>query len=120
MKKLSKTKLARFEKLFNEQREELRKLINNSDMEVDIDGDDVDVVQANQIHDLASKSLGQRVRRLDSINAAIERIKAGNFGLCEECEEPIGEKRLTAMPHCTLCIECQEEMEQNEKQFRQQ
>ena len=29
------------------------------------------------------------------------------YGLCEECEEPIALKRLQLMPHATLCAACQ-------------
>jgi RNA polymerase-binding transcription factor DksA len=32
---------------------------------------------------------------------------------CNECGEPIGEKRLLARPKTTLCIECQEAKEAN-------
>jgi DnaK suppressor protein len=30
-----------------------------------------------------------------------------DFGLCEECGDPIAPKRLQVMPHATLCTECQ-------------
>ena len=30
------------------------------------------------------------------------------YGLCGECEEPIG-KRLKVQPHADLCVECQAE-----------
>ena len=32
--------------------------------------------------------------------------KKSNTKVCLECGEDIGEKRLTAMPSATLCIEC--------------
>jgi len=57
-----------------------------------------------------------RERKLISkIEEAIERIEAGTFGLCEECEEPIGAERLRVRPVTTLCIRCKEEQEQREK-----
>ncbi len=120
MKKLAKSKLDRFAKLFAERRAEILKRVMNSDIELDTDGDDVDMIQASQLHDLASRFSGRDLQTLTQINAAMERIEAGTFGLCEACDVPIGEKRLIAMPQCTLCIDCQEEAEQNEKQFRQQ
>ena len=41
---------------------------------------------------------------LDEVEAAIERIAAGTYGLCEVCGKPIGAARLEAMPAARLCI----------------
>jgi len=49
------------------------------------------------------------------IREALERIDAGEFGICESCEEEIGEARLKARPVTTLCIECKTEQERQEK-----
>jgi DnaK suppressor protein len=49
------------------------------------------------------------------IREALERIEIGEFGICESCEEEIGEARLRARPVTTLCIECKTEQERQEK-----
>jgi len=49
------------------------------------------------------------------IREALERIDEGEFGICEHCEEEIGEARLKARPVTTLCIECKTEQERQEK-----
>ncbi len=49
------------------------------------------------------------------IREALERIDEGVFGICEHCEEEIGEARLKARPVTTLCIECKTEQERQEK-----
>lgn len=60
-----------------------------------------------------------RERKLISkIEEALERIEEGRFGLCEECEEPIGAQRLLVRPVTTLCIRCKEEQEQAEKRAK--
>lgn len=60
-----------------------------------------------------------RERKLiTKIDEAIGRIEDGTFGLCEECEEPIGAKRLEVRPVTTFCIRCKEEQEQSEKGTR--
>ena len=41
---------------------------------------------------------------LDEVEAAIERVEAGTYGLCEVCGKPIGAARLEAMPAARLCI----------------
>jgi DnaK suppressor protein len=57
-----------------------------------------------------------RERRLImKIREALNRIETGEFGICESCEEPIGEARLRARPVTTLCIDCKTEQERKEK-----
>ena len=49
------------------------------------------------------------------INEALERIKQGTYGYCEETNERISIKRLEARPIATLSLEAQEMHERNEK-----
>jgi len=57
-----------------------------------------------------------RERKLiNKIREALERIDEGEFGICESCEEEIGEARLKARPVTTLCIDCKTEQERQEK-----
>jgi len=49
------------------------------------------------------------------IREALDRIENGEFGICESCEEEIGEARLRARPVTTLCIDCKTEQERQEK-----
>lgn len=44
---------------------------------------------------------------LAQINAALERIEAGTYGICQNCGRPIPPERLEARPWATLCIDCQ-------------
>jgi RNA polymerase-binding protein DksA len=48
---------------------------------------------------------------LREIEAALGRIDAGTFGVCQRCGKPIGEERLEAMPYATKCIECKRQEE---------
>lgn len=45
-------------------------------------------------------------RHLTEIDAAVERLEDGTYGVCERCGEPIGEGRLEARPTARLCIRC--------------
>lgn len=57
-----------------------------------------------------------RERKLiTKIKEALKRIDDGTYGYCEECGEPISEKRLEARPVTTSCIECKKEEEEMEK-----
>ncbi len=49
------------------------------------------------------------------IKTALERIDEGTYGICEECGEEIGIKRLEARPVTTMCIECKSKQEKEEK-----
>ena len=50
----------------------------------------------------------ERRRKLDlrRVEAAIERLKSGDFGYCITCDEKIPSKRLKFDPACTTCIKC--------------
>ena len=57
-------------------------------------------------------SFGERLRqRLQLIEDALEGIENGDYGFCEECEEPINKKRLQLMPFALFCVRCQSELE---------
>ena len=51
------------------------------------------------------------------IDEALERIKDGSFGICEECGKDIPESRLQVRPVTTLCIKCKEKQEAVEKKL---
>ena len=77
--------------------------------------------------DLASTVVNQQVsitmrakemEKLHFINEALERIEDGTFGYCEDCDEPISEKRLQTQPWATLCITHAEERERERERYR--
>jgi RNA polymerase-binding transcription factor DksA len=45
------------------------------------------------------------------VKAALDRVAAGTYGACLQCDEPIGIRRLAALPHAAFCIACQEDAE---------
>jgi DnaK suppressor protein len=44
---------------------------------------------------------------LAQVNAALERMDEGTFGLCQRCGKPINPERLEAFPYVAYDIECQ-------------
>lgn len=56
---------------------------------------------------------------LSKIDEAIARIDDGTYGICEDCGEEIGLKRLEARPVTTLCIDCKTLQETREKSVGQ-
>src|SRR5213080_636777 len=55
---------------------------------------------------------------LEKIREAMRRLESGEIDECEECNEPIGFKRLMARPVTTLCFECKTAREQVEADER--
>ena len=48
---------------------------------------------------------------------SILRIDKGTYGICDDCDEEISEKRLIARPVTNLCINCKTKQEQAEKRI---
>ena len=58
---------------------------------------------------LASKRNEQQARLLAQIARALRKLAEApdDYGLCEDCEEEIPDKRLKLLPHVALCADCQ-------------
>ena len=52
-----------------------------------------------------------RAKEVEQIDAAIERIENGQYGVCIDCGDWITPARLEALPYALRCKECQEKME---------
>ena len=76
--------------------------------------DAMDQVQAAEARDLAVRNLERSVRRLRQIEEALRRLDKGEYGICANCEEEIGPKRLRAVPWAQFCVKCQELADQRE------
>jgi DnaK suppressor protein len=48
-------------------------------------------------------------RLLKAIEDALARIRAGTFGVCEDCKQPISKARLEAVPWSHRCTTCKEQ-----------
>jgi DnaK suppressor protein len=74
-------------------------------------GDLVDAALDSAQDEINSQLAEVESRELAQIENALERIRTGNFGVCEGCSCKIPLARLNALPYATLCIECQREAE---------
>jgi len=59
----------------------------------------------NEIH-VNLKLLQTDAKLLRAIEAAIERIDQGAYGVCTSCGEDISFARLNAVPWTSVCIDC--------------
>lgn len=77
-------------------------------------GDVVDAALDAAQDEISSKLAEVESRELAQIEAAIERIRQGTYGLCEVCNGKIPLARLNALPYAKNCIECQRAAETGE------
>lgn len=75
-------------------------------------GDVVDWALDSSYNEISSQLAETESRELASIENALERMSAGEYGLCEGCGCKIPMARLNALPYATCCIKCQRLMEQ--------
>jgi DnaK suppressor protein len=48
------------------------------------------------------------VYKLKEIEIALEKLKKGNYGICEKCKKEIEKERLKIFPEARYCLECKE------------
>jgi DnaK suppressor protein len=68
--------------------------------------------------DLDFALVEMQAQTLKNITAALGRLRAGDYGICRECEEEIPEKRLHALPFATKCLSCQGSAEDIQRRGR--
>ena len=49
------------------------------------------------------------------LEKALERLEAGEYGICVQCNAEIGFERLLAVPHARLCITCKSNEERSKR-----
>ncbi|MDD5006113.1 MAG: TraR/DksA family transcriptional regulator [Candidatus Omnitrophica bacterium] len=122
--KFDKKTVAEFKKLLIKRKEEANEEINHISSDTlkqsqkeasgDISGYSLhmaDVATDNYDREFSLGLAGNERDILIAIDAALNKIKDGSFGLCEECNKPISKTRLKAVPYAKLCIKCQESRE---------
>jgi DnaK suppressor protein len=73
--------------------------------------DEFDSMRGVVERDMEVRLMHQRTEMLRNVNAALDRVRAGTYGICCECEEDITERRLQAVPWAERCARCQEALE---------
>jgi DnaK suppressor protein len=76
-------------------------------------GDEADVAIDSMKTEMSSQLAELEGKELQQIHRALSRLKNGQYGSCEVCNDKIPVARLNALPYTTLCIKCQRELEEN-------
>jgi DnaK suppressor protein len=94
----------------------------NEDLQKRIDHvlDTGDQAMLDMAEELDLSLLEMRNKNLKAIKDALQRLKEGTYGICEECGTEIPEKRLMVMPFTSLCVDCQQKQEVLEKIEREE
>ena len=102
------------DKLMEASLETVLMLKNGIDRETDF----LDIGTSETNTSLLLRNRDRDRKLIRKIDEALERIRDGSYGYCEETGEEIGIKRLEARPIATLCLEAQEWHEREERMHR--
>ena len=101
----------------NELRSEAEKTVEDMDEDENFpDPSDRATLESNRNSILRIRDRERKL--IFKIQEALQRLDAGEFGVCEECGEEISIERLKARPVTTLCIECKSSQEIKEKKAK--
>jgi len=117
---LTEKQLKEFEELLRRWRREIiegqqKSLHALHEQEAETHPDLADQATAEMDLNLDLRLRDRERKLLRKIDEALDRIKRGEYGICENCGGDIGIKRLRARPVTTLCIDCKSEQERQER-----
>ena len=92
-------------------------LYNSSLDDNSASADIVDQASSYTEKNVEMRAINRQIKLISKIDSALNRIKNGTYGFCEDTGDPIGLKRLMARPVATLSIAAQEKHEKEEKVF---
>ncbi len=102
------------ERLLNE-RELLIQKLKGNDLSIDDaeTPDPVDLAVRNYSKNVMLAVSENESRQLSLVDEALLRVEDEEYGLCQNCEKSINQKRLAAIPWARYCLDCQELVEKN-------
>jgi RNA polymerase-binding protein DksA len=104
---------ARYQQLINEVRQELGQEGEKhfADFAAAGGSDQGDESVADALADIAAARADRQVNEMRAIESARKHLKAGEYGICGDCEEDIRFERLLAYPTAVRCVNCQQKHE---------
>ena len=119
---MDKKQEERFRAVLEGRRQDLlgtAKKTREQEMALDTDDlpDEMDLASSEYTQALTFRLRGREKVLLKKIDEALARLDRGEYGICEECDGDIAEKRLLARPVTTLCIACKEDQEKAERTY---
>ncbi len=117
---MNKRDREKFRQLLNQERGRIlsnakRALTGDVHLDPDDFPDEIDTASSEVNLQFTGRLREREQGLLAKIDAALEKIEAGEYGACVTCGEDIGVKRLLARPVAELCIDCKSEQEKQER-----
>lgn len=109
------------ENIVREARSEIAKYVKGETrqlVETALDDGDWSVIDLSE--DINLRMLETHRSILLRIDEALDKIKDGTYGICEDCGEKIRAERLKVMPFAIYCRDCQEKREELERVEREE
>jgi DnaK suppressor protein len=107
--KLAHDNLGGFQQILEQKQAELIHMLRVRDeIAIQKSADQMDEIQYASERDLAIRNADRDSNELRYVRAALLRIRDGRFGMCIDCEWPISQRRLAALPWALRCIRCQD------------
>lgn len=108
----------RLRKELDEERHSLREQLreygvnpdNPTSVELQFDQGFADSAQTTAERDRVLTIVERLRENLDDVEHALQRMRWGTYGLCENCGRPIPAERLEALPSARLCVECKQKV----------
>jgi DnaK suppressor protein len=114
---MSTSEIEKFQKILTAKQTELAPQLRKRDgIAIEKTPDALDEVQLATQRELVTRNLERESKVLREVRAALSRVEQGDYGVCLNCEEEIGSKRLKALPWTPLCIGCQEQEDRRRSQ----
>jgi DnaK suppressor protein len=116
--KMKKNKLKQLEVLLQNIRTEIvgdveKANLNDKEIEAEHMADISDDAARSYDRKLQGDLEEQEWNKLKQVEAALEKMEQGKYGICEQCEAEIPEARLEIMPYAEFCTQCLSEIEKN-------
>ena len=108
-----KPNLARYRKVLEAKAEEVRRSMSAQKAaqvvaRLDVPSDEGDLSQQHHEEWIFLNRNTIDMKLLREVSDALHRIDTGIYATCMECDEPISQKRLEAVPWARYCVTCQE------------
>jgi DnaK suppressor protein len=115
---VQKSELDYFRDILESRRDQIKKNIEDvncelnqlNSLELNDEGDHASVNNNSMVE---SAIVSQQKQELQEIEVTLGKIEAGEYGVCEMCEDEIGFQRLKVKPHAIYCIDCREIVEKS-------
>ena len=88
------------------------KLWERDGINVQRTADPADEAQLSLERELSVRALDRDYRLLAAVRSALQRMRDGDYGVCQSCDGAISAKRLAALPWVLYCIHCQERVDE--------